>query len=104
MIADLVDVGLGGSVDAARALLERPLGEIALGVSGVEGRRLAVAPAILRETPVLLLDEPTAHHMASEQAMLATLQCLARERAVIVATHSPALKALANQQIEVRPA
>ncbi len=105
MAETLVEVGLASDAAGARAMLERPLGEIALGVSGGEGRRLAVARAILRDAPVLLLDEPTAHlDMDSERALIATLMRLAKERAIIAATHSPMLQSAADHVIEIAPA
>lgn len=101
----IIEVGLAGDAAAARAMLARPLGEIALGVSGGEGRRIAVARAILRDAPVLLLDEPTAHlDMGSELALIKTLQRLGADRVIIAATHSPALRAAADRVIAVATA
>lgn len=102
LVEAIVGVGLADDASAARTMLERPLGEIALGVSGGEGRRLAVARALLADAPVLLLDEPTAHlDRESERALIVTLKRLARERVIIAATHSPVLCAGADQVIEV---
>ncbi|MBX3428363.1 MAG: ATP-binding cassette domain-containing protein [Hyphomonadaceae bacterium] len=102
MINALRQVGLAVQDQVARDLLDRPLGEIALGVSGGEGRRLAIARALLRETPVLLLDEPTAHlDMQSERTLIETLKRVSRGRIIIAATHSPALCAAADQSVQV---
>jgi ATP-binding cassette subfamily C protein CydD len=102
LVEAIVATGLAGDASAALTMLERPVGEIALGVSGGEGRRLAVARALLADAPVLLLDEPTAHlDRESERALIATLKQLARGRVIIAATHSPALCAAADQVIEV---
>lgn len=98
----LCDVGLAASDAEAEALLARPLGEVAVGVSGGEARRIAIARALVRDPPVLLLDEPTAHlDMASERALIETLTRLASERIIVAATHSPALRAAAHQVLEV---
>lgn len=105
MVDALTQVGLAEHDQDARDLLDRPLGEIALGVSGGEGRRLAIARALLRETPVLLLDEPTAHlDMESERTLIETLKRVSHGRIIIAATHSRALCAAADQNIEVAPA
>lgn len=104
MIRALQQVGLADEDQTARSLLDRPLGEIALGVSGGEGRRLSIARALLRETPVLLLDEPTAHlDMESERTLIETLKRVSRGRIIIAATHSPVLCAASDQSIEVAP-
>ncbi|MCC6789962.1 MAG: ATP-binding cassette domain-containing protein [Hyphomonadaceae bacterium] len=104
MISALQQVGLADEGPTAFSLLDRPLGEIALGVSGGEGRRLAIARALLRETPVLLLDEPTAHlDMESERTLIEALKRVSRGRIIIAATHSPILCAAADQNIEVAP-
>lgn len=104
LIQAMLDVGLASDTNGARSLLDRPLGEIALGVSGGEGRRLAVARAILSGAPIVLLDEPTAHLDAdSEREVIAMLGRLARDRGIVAATHSPALKSAADQIIELAP-
>ena len=50
---------LGTWIEALPDGLETEVGEAALRISGGEAKRLAIARALLREAPVLILDEPT---------------------------------------------
>jgi ATP-binding cassette subfamily C protein LapB len=65
--------------------------------SGGERKRIAIAQVLLRDPPVLLMDEPTADldHQA-EQAFLVTLRELAKDHTVIVVTHSMAVLSQCN--------
>lgn len=57
--------------------------------SGGERKRIAIAQVLLRDPPVLLLDEPTADlDLQAEQAFLVTLKELAKDHTVVVVTHS----------------
>ncbi len=77
--------------DAVRALPERLdtwVGEGGTRFSGGEGRRLALARALLSAAPILILDEPCAGLDAeAERSFLQTLNQTAADRTVILITH-----------------
>lgn len=80
--------------------LDRPIDERGGGLSGGERRRLGLARAILKRAPLLVLDEPTANlDPASERAMLDVIRQAARGRTTLIATHSPAVAALADRVV-----
>lgn len=69
--------------------LDTWVGEHGLQLSGGERQRLAVARALLREAPLLLLDEPTANLDAvTEQSLLMDLKQASAGRSVLAITHS----------------
>jgi ATP-binding cassette subfamily C protein CydC len=77
--------------DVARALpdgLDTWVGEGGARFSGGQGRRLALARALLSPAPILILDEPCAGLDAeTERAFLATLNEVAEGRTIILIAH-----------------
>jgi len=79
------------------------IGEDGHQLSGGERRRLAIARAILRDAPVLILDEPTADIDAvTERRLLTSLRPFLADRTTLVITHRPAFAELADDVIELR--
>jgi ABC-type multidrug transport system fused ATPase/permease subunit len=64
------------------------VGEFGLDLSGGERQRLSIARAILKDAPVLILDEPTANlDRQNEQLVMQALQSLRAGRSTILITH-----------------
>ncbi len=83
--------GLGATIDARGG-----------GISGGERRRIALARALLKPAPVMLLDEPTAHLDADAEARL--IEVIAHAcagRTTIIATHSARLAAIADVVVDL---
>ena len=67
---------------------ETQVGELGLGLSGGERQRIAIARSLLKNAPILLLDEPTANLDAlTEQAVLRALRTLIQGRTTLLITH-----------------
>lgn len=80
--------GLSGLVERLPLGLETPVGEGGLTLSAGERQRIALGRAVLRDAPLVLLDEPVAHlDAAREVSLRQTFGPWLEHRTVVVAAH-----------------
>lgn len=78
--------------------VETRVGEGGSAVSGGEARRIAVARALLKDAPIIILDEPTEGlDLLTEQQLIERLTKRLQGKTVLIISHRPASLKLADQ-------
>ncbi|MBB4660871.1 ABC transporter ATP-binding protein [Conexibacter arvalis] len=84
-------------------LLDARVGQRGRALSGGQRQRVAIARAIVRDSAVVVLDEPTTGLDAeAREAVLGALDALLPGRTTIVVSHDPAVVARADRVVELR--
>ncbi|KRE39453.1 ABC transporter [Janibacter sp. Soil728] len=98
----LREVGLHEAIATLPLGVDSPLGDDGFGLSAGQRARLVLARALLSPSPVVLLDEPTAHVDPESAATIGdTITRLAATRTVIAVSHQPDLAARANHHVRL---
>jgi ATP-binding cassette subfamily C protein CydC len=80
------------------------VGENGLLLSGGERRRLAIARAVLKDAPVVILDEATADlDSTTEAALWSALDPWLEGKTVLVISHRPTVSAHVDRVVKLRP-
>ncbi len=96
-------VGLDDLLTRLPEGLDTRVGDKGLALSGGEAQRVALARAFIKDAPILLLDEPTAHvDLESERRILEAIDTVARGRTTITISHRGATIAHADRQVELK--
>jgi len=83
--------------------LDTPVGENGLSLSGGERQRLAIARVVLKDAPIVVLDEPTANlDPATESCLLDSLEPFLAGRTVLLISHRRAVLERASRVVELR--
>ena len=103
---DIVDAAKAAAahefIEALPEGYDTELGPQGVGLSGGQRQRIGIARTLLRNPPVIILDEPTtALDKDSEDQVLEGLDRLMRGRTCLLVTHSPRLARTADQIIEL---
>jgi subfamily B ATP-binding cassette protein MsbA len=78
------------------------IGERGIKLSGGQQQRIALARALLKDPPIMVLDEATSmFDPAGEQEFLSLTEKLLRNRTVILITHRPPSLALADRVLYI---
>lgn len=89
---------LDGLIADLPAGYDTEVAEWGASLSGGQRQRLAIARALIRQTPILILDEATSNiDLATEQAILHDLFTQTQDRTVIFVTHRVASAAVADK-------
>lgn len=84
--------------------LDTPLGRDGTAISGGQARRVGLARAILRDAPIVLLDEPTEHlDPDTERSITESLRSWLPGRTALLITHRPALLELCDTIVHLKP-
>lgn len=105
LLAVIRRAGLQDWFDGLPDGLATRLGERGQRLSGGQAQRIAIARALLKDAPVLILDEPTSHLDSSTEAVvLDALDDLASDRTVLHITHRASAARSADRRILLGPA
>jgi ATP-binding cassette subfamily C protein CydC len=86
----------------APAGLDTMVGERGVRLSGGERQRVAMARMWLKDAPIVILDEATAHlDQATEATILARLDVYLRGRTAVILAHRSALLNLAGERLDL---
>jgi ABC-type multidrug transport system fused ATPase/permease subunit len=78
------------------------VGEAGSGLSAGQRQRVALARALLRDAPIVIMDEPTASvDEATEADLLRRIARLAPRSTVIIVAHRPAVAAIASRELRL---
>jgi ATP-binding cassette, subfamily B, bacterial len=83
--------------------LETMIGDKGVKLSGGERQRVALARALLKDPPILVMDEPTAmFDPEGEAAFVASVRDALTDRTVVLITHRPASLALVDRVVTLQ--